>query len=389
VDYYLPSFKAGGPVRSLSNTIEVLGDEFEFRVVTSDRDLGDATPFDEIQNGQWKRIGKAQVLYLSPKSKRIGSWKRLLNSIEYDLIYLNSFFSTLTVMTLFLRRIGKIPNKPILLAVRGEFGRGALSLKRFKKRIYLFLAKRCGLCSDISWHASSQYELAEMLSELHFPRHSAFVSAAPIFVAPDLPRDVGNTTNKEEPKPVKHSGSVRAIFLSRIARKKNLDLALKLLSKAKGKVLFDIYGPLEDVDYWRECQELMGRLPADITANYRGMVHPKDVARVFSQYHLFLFPTRSENFGHVILEAFCGGCIVLTSDATAWRGLESRMVGWDLPLSYPERYCDALNEAIEMDTAEFEKRSLLARRFGQDFINDPGLIEANRKMFWAASNASE
>ena len=38
---YLPGYKAGGPIRSVANLIDALGDDFEFRVVTSDKDLGE------------------------------------------------------------------------------------------------------------------------------------------------------------------------------------------------------------------------------------------------------------------------------------------------------------------------------------------------------------
>src|SRR4051812_11201747 len=38
--FYLPGFRAGGPIRSISRLVECLGDEFQFRIVTADRDAG-------------------------------------------------------------------------------------------------------------------------------------------------------------------------------------------------------------------------------------------------------------------------------------------------------------------------------------------------------------
>lgn len=43
--YYLPGFKAGGPIRTLSNMVEALGDEFDFRIVCSDRDFMDRAAY--------------------------------------------------------------------------------------------------------------------------------------------------------------------------------------------------------------------------------------------------------------------------------------------------------------------------------------------------------
>ena len=38
--HYLPGYKAGGPIRSIANMVDQLGDEFDFRIVAGDRDLG-------------------------------------------------------------------------------------------------------------------------------------------------------------------------------------------------------------------------------------------------------------------------------------------------------------------------------------------------------------
>jgi glycosyltransferase involved in cell wall biosynthesis len=384
-DHYLPSYKAGGPVRSISNIVEFLGDEFEFRIVTSDRDLGDEKPFDNIASGEWEQVGKARVLYLSPEQTRLTSWNELLNREVYDVLYLNSFFSTLTVMTLFLRRLGKIPQKPILIAVRGELGQGALSIKRFKKRVYLLLTKTIGFFEGIKWHASSEYELADLLCTLGISRKSAYISRH-LFVAPDLPRRRGML---DRHKPSKEKGVVRIVFLSRISRKKNLDVALQLLMHVKGEIEFDIYGPVEDEGYWKECQLLIKKAPKEMTIKYRGPVPPEEVEAVFGKYHLFLFPTRNENFGHVILEALCAGCLVLTSDATAWRGLESKKVGWDLSLNNPDGFQRALDEIVAMEDDEFEARSFGARDFGHKFANNPELVNVNRNMFLSVINGAK
>ena len=48
VGHYPPAYKAGGPLRSVSNLVECLGDDLEFWVLTRDRDLGDAVPLPGI-----------------------------------------------------------------------------------------------------------------------------------------------------------------------------------------------------------------------------------------------------------------------------------------------------------------------------------------------------
>ena len=88
----------------------------------------------------------------------------------------------------------------------------------------------------------------------------------------------------------KLSGTAHIVFLSRISRKKNLDFALKLLSRVLGQVRFDIYGPIEDRIYWQDCLAWIKRLPPPIHVDYKGPVNAEHVLEIFSQYHLFLFP---------------------------------------------------------------------------------------------------
>lgn len=38
---YLPGYKDGGPVRTIVNLVDILGNEYNFNIMTSDRDHGD------------------------------------------------------------------------------------------------------------------------------------------------------------------------------------------------------------------------------------------------------------------------------------------------------------------------------------------------------------
>ncbi len=106
VEYYLPGFKGGGPVRSLSNLVERLGADFRFKIVTRDRDVGDNTPYPDIISDAWQRVGQAEVFYGSSGRFSLAGWRELLASTEYDVLYLNSFFSPrFTLEPLLLRKL--------------------------------------------------------------------------------------------------------------------------------------------------------------------------------------------------------------------------------------------------------------------------------------------
>ena len=61
-DYYLPGWKAGGPIRSLSALVEYLGDEFQFKVITRDRDFGDSKPYAGVEINKWQKVGRTEVI---------------------------------------------------------------------------------------------------------------------------------------------------------------------------------------------------------------------------------------------------------------------------------------------------------------------------------------
>ena len=125
--------------------------------------------------------------------------------------------------------------------------------------------------------------------------------------------------------PPKSAGRLRAVFVSRVSPKKNLLGAVELLSRVQGDVSLDIYGPIDDQDYWRKCQHAIEQFGGTTRVAYKGAIHHDEVVRVLSDYDVFLFPTLGENFGHVILEAMIAGCPVVTSDQTA---LSRPYSGW-------------------------------------------------------------
>jgi len=370
--YFLPGFKSGGPVRSLSNLIASLGGEFDFRVVTRDRDLGDSEPYPGIVPGAWSREGGVSVQYLARPYSSPAPIRELLRGFDPHLLYFNSFMDPhLSILPMLYRRLNLVQVRiPVLMAPRGEFSPGALSMKRTKKAVYLRVAKALGIYRDITWHATSE-------SESHNIR--AWVGpAARIVLAPNLPPPyvLDNSAGLK-----KQRGSLRVIFLSRIDRMKNLDGALRMLAGVKARVDLDIYGTREDPGYWEQCVQLMRGLPHNVRARYCGTVLPDKVIDTFTRYDVFLFPTLGENFGHVILESLLGGCPVMVSDRSPWRNLEQCRAGIDLPLDHPEGFSSAIEKFADMDAVEFGRWSQGARDAGLAYCRDRDLARPAREMF--------
>jgi glycosyltransferase involved in cell wall biosynthesis len=387
IQNYLPGYKGGGPVRSIANLVEMLGDEVAFLILTSDRDFGDTIPYLSLKPNIWQMVGKAQVMYLSSDRMNIWSWVKYFRQTEHDLIYLNSFFSPHTRRTLLLRWLGLIPQRPVILAPRGEFSPGALGLKALKKRVYIRIALRMGLYRDLTWHITSNSEKTHLQSAL---TNSIKDSPRRIVLAPNLasPPSLMEALHFSA---VKQSQKIRIVFLSRLARMKNLDFVLTILQNIRCAVILDIYGPKEDMQYWQECEQIIHSSPTHIQVTYHGAIASDQVSQVIAQYHLFFLPTRGENFGHVIVEAWAAGCPVLISDQTPWRDLEAKGIGWDLPLTEPERFQQVIEQVAAMDQQEFSQWSERAKQFAATFVQEQNqaALEAYRHLFHLVASSQE
>jgi glycosyltransferase involved in cell wall biosynthesis len=172
-----------------------------------------------------------------------------------------------------------------------------------------------GVYRAVLWQASSEFEKQDILRV-----KVASLVAPNVMVAPNLisiAKPIIDEISKGR-RDVRTPGSLRIVFLSRIAPKKNLDYLLSVLNKVDIAVDLSIYGPTEDPAYWSLCQGLIKALPIHIKVTYQGEVAHEHVAQTFAAHDVFIFPTRGENFGHVIYEALAAGTAVLLSDQTPW-----------------------------------------------------------------------
>ena len=377
VDYYIPGNNGGGSTRSVVNLISHLNSDFSFIVISRDRDLGDAHPYNHITSNKRTDNTISPVYYLSPSGYSYLRLKKLLLQLSGKIFYLNSYFSFhFSIKPLLLRRFGLIRGMSIVLAPRGEFSSGAMSIRPLKKRIFILLSKLIGLHKGIIWQASTQHEEDDIKRVIG--------NNAVIKIAPDLPEKRKYIPELMPRK--KQEGEAKIIFLSRISKKKNLHHALNIFRDIDRSVIFDIYGPVEDKLYWHECCKIIESLPTNVKVNYRGNVQYENVLAVFSKYHLFLFPTLGENYGHVIIESMMAGCPVLISNQTPWNDLERYGAGWNYPLYDSDSYKNIINSIVEMTQSEFDGISLNAYDYAKKRLANVESIKMNRDLFESIIN---
>lgn len=126
----------------------------------------------------------------------------------------------------------------------------------------------------------------------------------------------------------RRSGSL--LFLSRIHRKKGLELLLEALAgemPALSGYELTIAGE-GDADYVGTLRLRARQLGLDRMVRFVGGVYGEAKWALFRKADLFVLPTYSENFGIVVAEALACGTPVLTTTGTPWEDLRSCRCGW-------------------------------------------------------------
>lgn len=329
---FLPAKTYGGPVVSIDNLCSFLHDDIDFYVMCTDHELGINQRLDNITEG-WNKRGNCQVRYFADSEVTGKNLKTMIEEIHPDTIYINSLFDA--KWTIPLLRIAKSKKIKVLLAPRGQLCKNAL-IGKYKKLPYIIYLKIRGLIKNIHFQSTSIEETGAIKKYLGGTEDRIHY----LTNLPSLPN-----VNLMHPK--KESGKASFVFFSRIVPKKNLISAIKYFMSIKGEVVFDIYGPIEDENYWSECQSAISELPQNIKVNYKGLIDHDHVFEILAQYDAFLFPTLSENFGHVISEALFSECPVIISDQTPWRKLENAKAGWDIALADSEKFVTSIQEIID------------------------------------------
>ena len=161
---------------------------------------------------------------------------------------------------------------------------------------------------------------------------------------------------------------------------KNLDFLLRALINVKYPIELTILGPKEDLAYWDKCKKLILKLPTHVKINVGDEILPEKIKETFSKYDLFTFPTRGENFGHVIPEALSAGTPILLSNQTPWKedislGLQS------VPLSENE-WSVAIDEWSSLSNIQMLRRKQAALNYATKIdLENKQSFKSNKVLF--------
>lgn len=382
-DFYLPGHKGGGGMRLVANLVERFAGQYDISIITRNHDgPADRTPYESVKTDEWNDTETARVFYASAAELTLKNIARLIAETEPDLVFLNSVFSTPSVLYMTARRFGKVPKIPTIVSPCGELAPALLKQKHFKKTLFLNTAKAFGLYRGVTWRASFAEEKADI--------EAMFGKTANIIVAPDLlPKAILPKFSADQ-KPPKSSGSVKLVFAARLSPNKGAHFLLEVLQNInEGDVELELIGPREDEEYWQRCEQLLESMPPNVKVTVAGSLPHNETLERMRDAHFFVLPTESENFGYVFVEAMAAGCGLVISDRTSWNDIEKEGIGRELSLDNKDIWREQLKYCINIDQVQFSEISHNAREYAMKWLNDPSHEDAMLALFEHAQNKDE
>jgi glycosyltransferase involved in cell wall biosynthesis len=146
--------------------------------------------------------------------------------------------------------------------------------------------------------------------------------------------------------------TILVAYVGRIAPEKGIDVALegmrRVLARHPGRVLFALAGdgPAEE-----RC-----RASAPPGAMFMGRLGGRDLSEFYASADIFVFPSITETFGNVVLEAMASGLALVAPD---W-GATTELATTETALQFPASDPTALAERVERLVADAALRGRLA-----------------------------
>jgi glycosyltransferase involved in cell wall biosynthesis len=363
IPWFSPAYKAGGPIQSILNLVTYNKFDFSYDIITSNKDV-DGSEI-AVKADKWVRFDtNIKVCYSS------GGNSSIVPTEKYDIAFINGIYS----WDFNLKPIFKNHASRKIVAVRGMLHPGALSQKNFKKKLYLLFWKLFRIHRKVEFHASTVEEKAYI--------QKVFGKNIKIHIAANFPRKFKRQVVRDKAK-----GSLDIVTIGLISPMKNHLLivkALKEIGQQTNEALnlnYHIFGPVKDDVYWEQCKELVQHLPSNILVHYYGDLHPMKVEEALKNGHVFILPSKSENFGHAIYEALSAGKPVITSHGTPWNGLEDANAGMNVNPENIEALANAILRFAYMDSAELEEWSKGAKTYSEKAINIEEIEQQYKRMF--------
>jgi len=225
----------------------------------------------------------------------------------------------------------------------GFYDPWALKQKMLKKKIaWYFYQKRILSMADLI-HCASDAEKKNLLK------------LNKDFKVKVLPFGVSNNFIKK--KKVKKKLNKKVIFFSRLHKVKGIDDLIKAWNQLNNKDWkLDVVGPKDNNTFYKKIIKLSNKNSWGNVRFLKPIFSDQEKFKLFDRYDFLLLPSKSENFGMVILESLARGLPVLTTTNTPWQSIKKYNAGWVISNDYSS-LVKAINKIFYFNEKKFNIKS--------------------------------
>jgi len=289
-------------------------------------------------------------------------------------IHIHAWWNLVSILSCW---VAKWYNVPVVLSPRGMLTEYTLSNRNvgFKSIIHSLIGK--SLLRYCHIHATSEKEKEDVLK---------FIKPKSITVIPNLvslDQQSSNLTIKQFSQQLSNSTTQQAlfnlIFLSRIEKKKGLELLFEALAKFDVDWSLTIAGSGEE-EYVEGLVVRIEGLGISDRINWVGQVKNEDKFKLLAEHDLMVLTSYNENFANVVIEGLSVGTPVLLSKEVGLADyVVEKNLGWITALS-TDSIKEKLNEAY-LDIATRQKVRVQAPQIIESDFNDVALVKRYIKLY--------
>ncbi|MBR0197637.1 MAG: glycosyltransferase [Kiritimatiellae bacterium] len=280
----------------------------------------------------------------------------LIHELRPDIIQLNDFWMPRLHACAIAARRKKIP---YILTPHGTLDEWSLRQKWWKKYPALWTYQGYDMCHALAIHSTAEHEIRQI---------KKFCGRTPVYFNTNgviFPHDLPEWKLRED-------GFRRAVFVSRIHKKKGLLNLIKAWSKVKpAGWKMEIVGTDAD-GYQKVVEDAVSEYGLQDDFIFTGPLSDDKKWEAYRRSDLFVLPTHTENFGIVVAEALYAGIPVVTTKGAPWGDLLDRNCGWWVDISV-DAIAEALKSAMSLtDEQRLEMgirgRALVIEKYSWDRI---------------------
>ena len=336
IDWYRPAHKAGGPITSIENLVDLLGDEphLEFYVVCGVFDYGEQQSLDVPQE-TWVTVGKAHVQYWHPKQLGWKQWMQIYQTLQPDIIHTQGLWSPkFSILPLLVAQ--RYKKAKIVVSPRGMLTPQALKQKGAMKAGVSFVLKALRAYKNVLFHSTNDQETEEIRLFLNQQNSNSKAGVAgaegnlvkkgnAILQMPNVPRNLSSAI--KQTKRQKQPNELHWVFVGRISPEKNPILLLEALQLLEIPTKGYLIGGCQSETYRQQFEEKIKGLPKQHEVEYMGEKSLEEITDFLGEADVSINTSISENFGHAMAEALSAGVPIIVGPNTPWQNLSEDKSG--------------------------------------------------------------